>query len=250
MIKLKNLRDVLPKQDVKEKFVKENFNDIARYYDLFNDLFTFRLHRNWKKKLIKSLSLENVERAIDLCCGSGDIAIYMAKSPNIQRDFKVIACDFSEEMLKLLNQKIQKQNLNGKIAILNSNVLNLPKEFENSFDVATVGYGVRNVKDRVQFFREVYRILKDNGRFGILEVGDIQPKFLRPIAYFYMKYLIPLIGYFLQKEKVNMYAYLPASALEFPPPDVIKRELESVGFQNVTYKRVFFGASVIYTAYK
>ncbi len=243
-------KNYLPDYEEKENFIRKNFNEIAIHYDTFNDLFTFGLHRKWKKKLITLLNISNAKNAIDLCCGSGDIAIFMThpefKNPNLQ----IIACDFSEGMLEIMEKRIRNHNLWNRIEIRKENVLYLPDWFERKFDIATVGYGIRNVKDRMQFFREVYRILKKNGKLGILEVGNIEPKIIQPFAHFFMKYIIPLIGYILHRKKHQMYNYLPVSALEFPEPQMIIKELESVGFKNITLKRLFFGASVIYIAEK
>lgn len=240
----------LPRDEEKESFIQENFNGIARYYDLFNDLFTFRMHRLWKKKLINNLQIDKAGEAIDLCCGSGDIAILMAKHPRAKPEIKIHAVDFSEEMLHVLRQRLRRFHLEDKIKVENHNVLYLPDSFSQKFDVATVGYGVRNVRDRLLFFKEVYRILKPDGRFGILEVGNIKPGFLQPVANMYMKTIIPLIGFFLQKERLAMYQYLPASTLVFPPPETIIAELREAGFRNIKTIRLFFGASMIYIAHK
>lgn len=245
---MKNI-SLLPNKEEKESFIKKNFNEIAEHYDRFNDLFTFGMHRAWKRKLIRLLNIEKAKNAIDLCCGSGDIAILMA-NPEYNPELQIVACDFSEGMLSVMERRVRKTDIWKRIEIRKENVLSLPKWFTEKFDVATVGYGIRNVKDRNQFFKEVYRILKPQGRLGILEVGNIEPSWIRPFAHLFMKYIIPLIGYILQGKKHEMYNYLPASALEFPPPNVIIEELKSVGFNHIQFKRLFFGASVIYVAYK
>ncbi len=234
----------------KETFIKTNFNEIAQNYDTFNDLFTFGMHRKWKRKLLDQLNVSEANRAIDLCCGSGDIAMMMMDKKYKNKKLRIVACDFSEGMLEVMEKRIRKNNLWENIEIRKENVLNLPDWFENSFDIATVGYGIRNVKDRIKFFEEVYRILKKGGKFGILEVGTIKPNWIRPIAYFFMKNIIPIIGYILQRKKHKMYDYLPASAIEFPEPEYIVDELKSVGFKNIYYKPLFFGASVIYVCNK
>ncbi len=237
----------LPPTEKKEEFIRKNFNEIAPYYDTFNDLFTFGMHRNWKKKLLNQLHIDQAEDMIDLCCGSGDLSI-LACIQN--KNLKIVACDFSENMLEIMKQRIEPLEGNHRIKIKKHNVLRLPKNYTSSFDIATVGYGIRNVRDRIQFFKEVYRILKSPAKFGILETGNIEPKFLQPIAHFYMKFIIPIIGWILHKKRHPMYEYLPNSALAFPSPKEIVKELESVGFQNVTYQKVFFGASILYIAHK
>lgn len=234
----------------KEIFIKNNFNEIAKNYDMFNDLFTLGMHRRWKKKLLDALEIQKAKYAIDLCCGSGDIAIMMLHPRYNNKDLKIVACDFSEGMLEVMRKKVQKNDLWQNIEIRKENVLYLPSWFENTFDIATVGYGIRNVKDRILFFKEVYRILKPGGRLGILEVGTIQPQWIRPFAHFFMKNIIPLIGYILQRKKHEMYNYLPTSALQFPEPNYIVNELQSTGFKEIYYKPLFFGASVIYVCKK
>lgn len=240
---------ILPPKEEKEAFIKTNFDEIAENYDTFNDLFTFGMHRIWKKDLIKLLNISKAKFAIDLCCGSGDIAILMA-NPKLNPSLHIVACDFSEGMLEVMEKRVRKTPFWDRIEIRKENVLSLPNWYKNKFDIATVGYGVRNVKDRILFFKEIYRILNKNGRLGILEVGKIEPKWIRPIAHFYIKNIIPLIGYLLQGKKHPMYEYLPASTFEFPSPEIIIKELKSVGFKNIYYKKKFFGASVIYIAYK
>ncbi len=241
---------IIIRNEDKETFIKTNFNEIAKNYDTFNDLFTFGMHRKWKRKLLDELEINKAERAIDLCCGSGDIAMMMLHPKYQNKNLRIVACDFSEGMLEVMEKRLRKNNLWENIEIRKENVLNLPQWFENSFDVATVGYGIRNVKDRMKFFQEVYRILKVGGKFGILEVGTIKPDWIRPFAHFFMKHIIPWIGYILQGQKHKMYDYLPASALEFPEPEYIVNELKSVGFKNIYYKPLFFGASIIYVCNK
>ncbi len=243
------MKPVLPEKEKKEEFIKNNFDEIAINYDKFNDIFTFGMHRIWKKKLLKLLKVEKSKKMIDLCCGTGDIAIF-SYYLNKEEAKEIIGCDFSRGMLNIMEKRLETLNLKDKIKIIEYNVMNISNLYNNYFDIATVGYGIRNVKDRDLFFKEVYKILNQNGKMGILEVGKIEPVFIYPFAYFFIKNIIPLIGYILQRKKHEMYDYLPSSSFEFPPPEIIKQEILSSGFRKVSYKRLFFGASVIYIAEK
>lgn len=237
----------LPKQQDKAEYIQKNFDDIAEKYDLFNDLFTFGMHRRWKKLTVKLVQAQQSNCSMDLCCGSGDLAILLAKA---NPTAKVIAADFSQGMLSVLKKRIQETEIEKQIEIRKEDATKLPTEFKNSFDVVTTGYGIRNVTDREICFNQVFTVLKSGGRYGILEVGSIRPRILEPFAFFFMKYIIPRIGYLLQGRKHEMYEYLPQSAFVFPEPEQIVAELTSAGFSNVKFQRLFFGASILYTAIK
>lgn len=237
---------ILPEQDQKADYVRKNFDDIAASYDRFNDLFTFGMHRLWKRKTVRAANIKQARSALDLCCGSGDLAILMAKA---NPDLQVVAADFSEGMLAVLRHRLERERIDCVEAI-QGDATDLPADFSNRFDAATTGYGIRNVTDRSRCFSEVLRVLRPGGRYAILEVGSIRPRFLEPVAFFFMKHVIPRIGYLLQGERHEMYDYLPHSAFAFPEPEEIAAELAAAGFTNVTWKRLFFGASVLYRAVK
>lgn len=236
----------LPEQGEKADYVRKNFDDIAASYDRFNDLFTFGMHRLWKRKTVRAAGIKHASDVLDLCCGSGDLAILMARSnPGLH----VVAADFSEGMLQVLRHRINQQRISS-IEAIQGDATNLPAGFTGRFDAVTTGYGIRNVTDRSRCFHEVLRSLRPGGRYAILEVGSIRPRFLEPIAFFFMKHIIPRIGYLLQGQRHEMYDYLPHSAFAFPEPEEIAAELEAAGFQTVTWTRLFFGASVLYRAVK
>ncbi len=237
----------LPEKEEKADYIQKNFDEIAEQYDLFNDLFTFGMHRLWKRRTIRAVRAHQARSALDLCCGSGDLAILMARA-NPQGE--VVAADFSTGMLSVLEKRIRPTELRDRIDIRQEDATSLPASFSDQFDAVTTGYGIRNVTDRQRCFSEVFRVLKSGGRYGILEVGSIRPRFLQPFAFFFMKHIIPRIGYLLQGGKHEMYDYLPHSAFAFPEPEEIVAELQRTGFKDVTFRRLFFGASILYVAVK
>lgn len=237
----------LPELSEKADFVQKNFDEIATSYDRFNDLFTFGMHRLWKRKTIRAGGIRNAKEALDLCCGSGDLAIFMAKAnPQVH----VVAADFSEGMLSVLRRRLDHEGLGRRIEPTHGDATALPADYAQRFDLVTTGYGIRNVTDRSRCFSEVFRVLRPGGRYVILEVGSIRPRILEPIAFFFMKHIIPRIGYFLQGGRHQMFDYLPHSAFAFPEPEQISEELHRAGFREISFKRLFFGASILYRAVK
>lgn len=237
----------LPDQSEKAEFVQKNFDEIAASYDRFNDLFTLGMHRFWKRRTIRAVGVRQAKTALDLCCGSGDLAILMARAnPAVQ----VVAADFSDGMLSVLRRRLNREGLDHRIEPTRGDATALPPDYTGRFDIVTTGYGIRNVTDRSRCFSEIFRVLRPGGRYGILEVGSIRPRFLEPFAFFFMRHVIPRIGYFLQGARHEMFDYLPHSAFAFPEPEQIARELELAGFRDISWKRLFFGASVLYRAEK
>lgn len=235
----------LPDNHIKADYVRRNFDEIAKDYDTFNDLFTFGLHRLWKNKVIRASGIAKIfsPQSLDLCCGSGDIALKLAEA---NPTGKVLAGDFSEGMLSVLNSRKN----SSRITVKQMDATALPESLTKEFDAVTIGYGIRNVTDRQKCISEVMRVLKPGGRFVILEVSTIRPAFLEWPARFYMEKIVPLIGAVVRGQKHEMYEYLPASAKEFPGPEDLSKELESAGFQNIVFRRFFFGASMLLSAVK
>lgn len=235
----------LPDNEIKADYVRRNFDEIATDYDSFNDLFTFGLHRLWKNKVVRSTDISKIReaRSLDLCSGSGDIALKLARA---NPTGTVLATDFSEGMLDVLRKKTE----SPRIKIEQMDATNLPADFSNRFDAVTIGYGIRNVNDRQKCLSECFRVLKSGGKFVILEVSTIKPAFLEWPARFYMEKIVPLFGALVRGQKHEMYDYLPASAKEFPGPEELSEELKTTGFEVIRYRRFLFGASMMLVARK
>ncbi|MCB1305044.1 MAG: class I SAM-dependent methyltransferase, partial [Leptospiraceae bacterium] len=155
----------LPAQEEKAQYLQKNFDQIAAAYDRFNDLFTGGMHRIWKRKTIRK-ALEGIKTGtganrvsvLDLCSGSGDLALGFARN---NQDRKVLALDFSAEMLSVLNAKrpADMKNLN----IVQGDAMNLPAAYAGLFDIVSIGYGIRNLTDPRRGLDEAYRALKPGG---------------------------------------------------------------------------------------
>jgi len=239
----------LPSSSQKAEYVKRNFDEIAPGYDRFNDWITFGMHRFWKKKTARAAGISVKKNALilDLCTGSGDIALLLHKE---YPGAKILAVDFSSGMLESLKNKIIARNLNQLIKIKKADVSDLKFIKNNTVDAVTMGFGLRNVTNRNKTLKEILRVLKPGGVYVNLDVGQVRPGFIAFFHKFYFEKIVPMIGFLLHGGKHEMYCYLPASARTYPDQKTLKKELENAGFGEVRIKNFMFGASAMHISKK
>jgi demethylmenaquinone methyltransferase/2-methoxy-6-polyprenyl-1,4-benzoquinol methylase len=207
--------------------VRTMFDRIAPVYDLMNRVMTAGLDGRWRR-LTARAAVRPGDRVLDACCGTGDLAIAAREAGG-----NVTGLDFSAQMLERARRKAP------ELEWLQGDLLALPFETQ-SFDAATVGFGVRNVADLDAALAELRRVLRPGGRLAILEIT--RPRGL--VAPFYRLWfdgIVPLLGKLLPGG--SAYTYLPASVRRFPGPDELVEHLEGVGFGVVSY-RLFAGGIV------
>jgi demethylmenaquinone methyltransferase/2-methoxy-6-polyprenyl-1,4-benzoquinol methylase len=207
--------------------VQRMFDRIAPVYDAMNRVMTAGLDRRWRAITLDETVRAN-DRVLDACCGTGDLAIGARA-----RGANVVGVDFSHEMLERARRK------DARVEWVQADVLHLPFE-DASFDAATVGFGVRNVADLEAGLRELRRVLKPQGRLGILEITTPRGA-LAPFYKVWFDRVVPLLGKVLPGGAA--YTYLPASVRRFPGPDELETLLGQSGFVNVRY-RLFAGGIV------
>jgi demethylmenaquinone methyltransferase/2-methoxy-6-polyprenyl-1,4-benzoquinol methylase len=172
--------------------VKALFGKIAPRYDLINDLQSFGLHRYWKRRLVILAAPRPGERALDLCCGTGDLAFALAR-----RGGEVVGLDFSQPMLDmaLAKSKGQSPKFKGQITprFVQGDAQELPFRAD-SFALVTVGYGLRNLADWESGLREMQRVTKPGGRILVLDFGKPNNPLWRGIYFGYLRFFVPLLG--------------------------------------------------------
>jgi len=220
--------------------IKNMFSRVARKYDLLNSLMSFGTHNSWRKKAVKLSGAKSGMSVLDCASGTGDFAIEFAKitGPN----GKVIAQDFCKEMLDYIKPKSLKHNFNIEVSV--GDVMNL--EFEdNTFDIASIGFGIRNVDDPVKGLSEMTRVVKNGGKLVVLETG--QPNGLFRLLYkIYSNTVIPLLG-FLVSGNFSAYKYFKDSAAKFPYGDDFVNLLKKTGnIKTCRYYPQVLGVSFIY----
>ena len=210
--------------------VRGIFSAIADRYDVFNALASLGIDRSWRRALVRAAALTGTTRALDLASGTGDVAFALA---NLGRPAEVVATDFTPEMLAVAEKKA-------------ADAQDLPFDDE-SFDVATVAFGVRNFPERERNFAEVLRVLKPGGRYIILEFS--RPPFgpWRGVYHIYLRQMIPLIGGVLTGDRAG-FVYLNDSIRQFPTQEALAAELKTAGFSAVSWKNMSGGIVALHTA--
>ena len=232
----------MPEGEEKSEYVQDGFSKIAERYDLFNDLITQGMHRYWKRFLVEKTGLKEGDRALDICCGTGDISQRLKSVVGA----KGLACglDFSRGMLKVAHTRSQ-----GKLNSLiqgNAGILPFKKE---SLDAVTVGYGLRNLVDINICLKEVWRILKPGGRFLSLDMGKITIPLIKQIFHIYFFHIVPKIGKIIYSGE-DMFDYFPQSSVDYPSQEKLAEMLENSAFINVYFTNFYFGGTVVHHAQK
>lgn len=208
--------------------VQRMFDRIAPVYDAMNHAMTGGLDRRWRKETARAV-VSPGDRVLDACCGTGDLALADLHAGAA----RVTGLDFSERMLERARAK------SSEVEWVQGDALALPFP-DDSFDGATVGFGVRNLDDLEAGLRELRRVLRQGGRLGILEIT--RPRgLLRPFYKLWFDGLIPLAGKLLPGG--SAYTYLPASVRRFPEAKDFAGLMQSAGFEQVGY-RLFAGGIV------
>lgn len=234
----------LPSQEKKPEYVRTNFDGIAKAYDRFNDWNSFFLHRVWKDWVVREAikCVPKAKSALDLCCGTGDIALRLWKEPQLDQ---IVGLDFSEKMLSFAFHKIPKD---PRVQLLIGDAMELSQFKDGSFDIVTMGFGLRNVSDIKKCLLEIKRVLKKDGVFVNLDVGRVRPAFLKFFADFYFFKIVPLFGYLLYGKENEMFDYLPHSSKAYPDQETLANILKELGFQNVRFQNFVFGNAVAHVA--
>ncbi|MCB1180781.1 MAG: bifunctional demethylmenaquinone methyltransferase/2-methoxy-6-polyprenyl-1,4-benzoquinol methylase UbiE [Chlamydiia bacterium] len=220
------------------KTIQSLFNDIAPGYDKTNSLLSFGLYRFWNRSLIKTLEKEGVLNLLDLCAGTGEIALGFLKK---EKKGKSVLLDFSKNMLEIAKQKGEK--VKDRMECLVGDAMHLPHAAE-MFDGVSVAYGIRNVSQPKKCVSEAYRVLKPLGIFAILELT--RPT-LFPLNLFhtlFLKTVLPLVGRMVTNNKAA-YQYLCDSIHHFISPKMLSLILQEEGFIEVQSKKLLGGVATL-----
>lgn len=231
---------------MKSAQVQEIFSSIAPSYDLLNSVLSLGLHKRWKRRAVKEARLREGDSALDLCTGTGDIALYLTKKVGPRG--KIVALDFSEEMLVLARLKAQKAKVNQIIDFQLGDAmnLNLPND---SFHAVTIGFGIRNVDNIKRTFAEIHRVLKPGGRIVCLEFSHAESSIIGGLYSLYTFRVIPLVGGIISGN-FDAYYYLPTSIKEFPDQNRLKSIMEKAGFKDTRFSNLTFGIVTLHVGEK
>ncbi len=241
--------------------IRRMFSSIATRYDFLNALLSLTFDRKWRRFAVSVSGLQAGDKVLDVCTGTGDLAIEYAKAiPSSSTDKQVCPChppseegrvgvtvvgtDFCEEMLRLAIPKIRNNEWHrhlacGRIKFVQADTLHLPFP-DGSFQVSTVAFGIRNVADLELGIKEMTRVISPGGRVVILEFSEPENRVFRWLYDFYFHKILPKIGRLISASKIDAYTYLPSSVQTFPNRWQLKAVMESCGLEDVKiYPRTF-----------
>ncbi len=210
--------------------IKNMFGSIVKVYDLLNALLSLNFDKSWRKFAVSVSGVDKNAKVLDVCTGTGDLAIAYSKLLN--GNGLVVGSDFCHDMLKYGLPKIKKRHLEDKIKLIEADTLNLPFP-DNSFEISTVAFGIRNVADLEAGIKEMGRVIKPDGRVVILEFSQPTNFLFRRMYFFYFTRVLPFLGKIISQSKIDAYSYLPQSVLAFPDRQGLKEKMEKCGLADI-----------------
>ena len=204
------------------------FDRIADRYDLMNSVMTAGMHHRWRERAADLARLERGGSALDVCCGTGDLALELERRVGPQG--RVVGLDFSAPMLELAEAK--SRDASAPVAWVQGNALELPFD-DGEFDAATVGFGARNVVDLEGGIAEMARVVRPGGTVVILEITTPHRP---PLSWFYAVWfdrIVPVLGAVAGDR--DAYTYLPDSVRRFPPAEELAALMHRAGLREVRY---------------
>jgi demethylmenaquinone methyltransferase/2-methoxy-6-polyprenyl-1,4-benzoquinol methylase len=228
----------------KKESIAGMFDAIASKYDFMNHFLSMGIDKYWRKKAIKTLRSTSIKSILDVATGTGDFAIALLKlNPE-----KIVGIDISTEMLKVGKQKIMDKKLEKQIELLEGDSLAIPFP-DQSFDVVTVAFGVRNFENLQKGLNEINRVLKPEGRLLILEFSQPKNMIIKIMYNFYSMKIMPFFGSIFAGSR-HAYTYLPISVETFPSGNKFLIHLNETNFINLKSQPLTFGIATIYSGQK
>lgn len=246
----------------KSEYVHGVFSKIAPSYDLMNDLESLGLHRLWKARMVRELSEGQPKHILDIACGTGDIALALAKAnPRAE----IIGLDFCEDMLEVARARAveelplsfvveldegtaqtQRARINNNARFMVGDAMELPFE-DDSFDAVSISFGLRNMPNYGTVLAQIKRVLKPGGIFRCLEASYPTNPVILPPFKLYFKHWLPVLGKLVVNSEEE-YSWLNTSTEAFLTKDELAQLMQEVGFDDVSFASFLFGAAALHSA--
>lgn len=232
--------------DDKEKKVAEVFHSVAKNYDMMNDLMSLGIHHLWKRYTIELSHVRPGQVVLDLAGGSGDLTRLLCKK--VGDTGRVVLADINSAMLNVGRDRLLDEGLYKNIDVVQANAQCLPF-VDNNFHCITMGFGLRNVTDKDEALRSMYRVCKPGGKVMILEFSTPSFPGLKPVYDWYSFNILPKIGKLFAQDEAS-YKYLAESIRMHPNQQTLKKMIEDAGFEDCTYHNLSGGIVALHVAYK
>ncbi|PID45441.1 MAG: bifunctional demethylmenaquinone methyltransferase/2-methoxy-6-polyprenyl-1,4-benzoquinol methylase UbiE [Proteobacteria bacterium] len=226
--------------------VAEVFHSVAGKYDIMNDLMSGGIHRLWKRYTVNAAAVKKGDKVLDLAGGTGDLAAKFSRI--VGSEGKVILSDINESMLEQGRERLTNMGIAGNIEYVQADAEDLPFA-DNSFDLVTMAFGLRNVTHKENALRSIFRTLKPGGKLMVLEFSKPFVPGLNTIYDHYSFKVLPFIGKVVAND-ADSYRYLAESIRMHPDQETLKSMMQDAGFEKVSYHNMTGGIVALHTGYK
>jgi demethylmenaquinone methyltransferase/2-methoxy-6-polyprenyl-1,4-benzoquinol methylase len=230
----------------KQAMVANVFHSVAAKYDVMNDLMSFGVHRLWKRFTIDMSGVRPGNKILDLAGGTGDLTKKFSKI--VGPAGKVVLADINSSMLEVGRERLTNEGYVGNIEYVQANAQYLPFE-DNTFDIITIAFGLRNVTDKDEALRSMFRVLKPGGRLLVLEFSHTNNPLLQKAYDLYSFTALPFMGKLVTND-AESYKYLAESIRMHPDQETLKGMIESAGFNRVSYHNMTGGMVALHRGIK
>ncbi|WP_209834149.1 bifunctional demethylmenaquinone methyltransferase/2-methoxy-6-polyprenyl-1,4-benzoquinol methylase UbiE [Ruegeria sp. HKCCE3926] len=221
------------------------FNSVASKYDVMNDVMSMGIHRVWKDAMMDWLAPRPGQRLLDVAGGTGDISFRFLKRAGHGH---ATVLDLTEPMLIEGRQRAEADRMSGSLNWVVGDAMALPFE-DNTFDVYTISFGIRNVTRPQEALNEAYRVLKPGGRLMVLEFSQLPNEGLQKLYDLYSFNVIPRMGKLIAND-YDSYQYLVESIRKFPDQETFLNMVRTAGFENAKYRNLSMGIAALHSGWK
>ncbi len=229
----------------KAGLVHDVFSSVASRYDVMNDVMSMGIHRVWKNAMMDWLAPRNHQRLLDVAGGTGDISFrFLSRAP----DASAIVLDMTEPMLIEGKRRAEAEKRQDRLEWVVGDAMSLPFE-DNSFDVYTISFGIRNVTRVADALSEAFRVLRPGGRLMVLEFSQLPNPTMQWAYDRYSFNVIPAMGQAVANDR-DSYQYLVESIRKFPDQETFAAMIRDAGFDNVKYRNMTMGVAALHSGWK
>ncbi|VTS06288.1 bifunctional demethylmenaquinone methyltransferase/2-methoxy-6-polyprenyl-1,4-benzoquinol methylase UbiE [Tuwongella immobilis] len=233
--------------DKRNERIRSMFSAIAPKYDALNHILSLNIDQAWRKRTTKLVPPEGDAPILDACTGTGDLALMYHKVT--QGKVPIVGTDFCYDMLARAVIKTRKRQADDRITYLEADTQALPFA-DNTFQITTVAFGLRNVADPHQGLAEMVRVTRPNGRVAVLEFSRPRVPLLGKLYRWYFKSVLPRLGQLVSKSPDQAYHYLPASVMQFPDGDEFLGWMRTAGLTDLQQIPLTLGIATLYIGRK
>jgi len=234
------------------RFLHHVFTTVPLRYDLINHLITWGMDIRWRRMAARECLAGKPQRVLDLCCGTGDLALTIARLGN--ENIEITGVDYSQPMLARAEQKAARLGGRRRLSFVGGDIASIPFP-DDCFDSIGIAFAFRNLTYHNplagRYLAQVLRVLKKGGRFVIVESSQPHPRlgFIRWLHHLYVRHFVFRLGWLVSDNKES-YRYLADSAADYYGAEELKELLMKAGFSRVSFRRLFFGAAAVHVAIK